>query len=164
MKLRTISKYAILAEKYGASPMNIPAPDLYTSVQQGLVDGFFMSFAAMDLGLGEVTKYYIDPGFGCSDEIFFMNLKKWNSIPSEMKTLITEEVNAVEKEWEAKWDAQYNIQKERAAKQGVKVIKLFPKEGERFVSTYTDLVWQDVIKRAPEDGKKLRKLCGLPPL
>ncbi|MDR3271809.1 MAG: TRAP transporter substrate-binding protein DctP [Peptococcaceae bacterium] len=164
LRLRTIEKYASLAKDYNAFPQNIPAPELYSSVQQKLVDGYFMSFAAVDLGLGEITKYYIDPGFGRSDEIFYMSLKKWNSIPEDLQKLIIDEVNATEKDWEAKWSEDYAAQKAKVTATGVQELKLADDIGQEFVAHYNDLVWEDVLAKAPEQGAKLRELAGLPPL
>jgi TRAP-type C4-dicarboxylate transport system substrate-binding protein len=164
LKLRTINQYAALAEHYGATPLNIPAPDLYTSVQQGLVNGYFLSFQAVDLGLGEVTDWFIDPGFGTSDEVFYINLDKWNEIPANLQKLIEDEVNATEKAWESKWDAERAKQKQNVIDKGVKELKLEEKVGEEFVAEYNDLVWAEVIGLAGDDAKKIRELCGLPPL
>ena len=92
-KIRGIGYVNMALEAAGANPVAIPIADLYESLQRGVVEGYsgiaFEVFTSF--GLQEVAKYTADTGLG--NYILaasIMNLQTWNSLPDDMKKLLTE--------------------------------------------------------------------------
>jgi len=93
MKLRTASAPAEVAllKAYGANPTPIPYAQVYSALQQGVVDGNAATpitpMAA--LKLYEVSKYYTALGFGFNILPIYINQKKFDSLtPFQQKAVL----------------------------------------------------------------------------
>lgn len=95
LKIRASAGYAILLKHFGAVPVHLSAPDIYNAVERGVVDAalapgnhFFYAFQ-----IAEACKngYYTDNlDMGFSQTIAAMNLKKYNSLPEDVKYIMEE--------------------------------------------------------------------------
>jgi TRAP-type C4-dicarboxylate transport system substrate-binding protein len=86
-KVRVTGKYPnLMWQTLGASPLQIPMPDVYDAAQKGVIDGFSLPWSAVVTSkLYEVFKYYSD---FVSDQALFavvMNKDKWNSLPKDVQ-------------------------------------------------------------------------------
>jgi TRAP-type transport system periplasmic protein len=92
MKLRTASAPAEVAllKAYGANPTPVPYAQVYTALQQGVVDGNAATpiTPAAAIKLYEVTKYYTAVGFGFNILPIYMNQKKFDSLSASQKKAI----------------------------------------------------------------------------
>ena len=92
MKLRTASTPAevSLLKAYGANPTPIPYAQVYSALQQGVVDGNAATpitpMAA--LKLYEVSKYYTALGFGFNILPIYINQKKFDSLTASQKKAV----------------------------------------------------------------------------
>jgi TRAP-type C4-dicarboxylate transport system substrate-binding protein len=93
LKLRTTSTPVelFLLKAYGANPTPVDWGQLYTALQQGVVDGNagtpLPPYAAIKLY--EVTKHYVAIGFRNNLFPIYMNQKKFDSLtPFQQKTLL----------------------------------------------------------------------------
>lgn len=76
---------------WGATPVAIATPDLYTSIQKGVVDGYIFDGSGINTwGLAELTDTMIDVGLGFNVCPVLMNLDAWNSISAEDQAIINE--------------------------------------------------------------------------
>lgn len=80
----------IMAE-VGAKPTNIAAGELYTALDRGTIDALEWVGPSLDLRMGfhKVAPYYYtgwhEPG---SELQFLINLKKYNSLPKDLQTIL----------------------------------------------------------------------------
>jgi TRAP-type transport system periplasmic protein len=93
LKLRTSSTPVeiFLMKAYGANPTPIPYGQVYTALQQGVVDGNAATPlpASTSIRLFEVTKHYVVIGFRFNLLPIYMNQKKFDSLtPSQQKALL----------------------------------------------------------------------------
>jgi len=147
------------AKELGIAPVSVPIPDIYASLERGVVDGFGIAgVGSASMTIGEVTKYCIDHeilmgGSGAT----IMNLKSWNKLPKHLQDLIMQEFINYENELPAYFEEK--IKKERVAlkKQGMQFIK-FPSaaDAEWYVETAKKAKWAEVKKMAPDSYDKLR--------
>jgi TRAP-type mannitol/chloroaromatic compound transport system substrate-binding protein len=76
----------------GAKPTNIPAGELYTALDRGTIDALEWVGPSLDLRMGfhKIAPYYYtgwhEPG---SEMQFLINLKKYESLPSDLQTILT---------------------------------------------------------------------------
>lgn len=78
-----------LIESMGASPVGLPANDIYTSLQRGVVDGLSFPWEAMKtFKLDEITKYHTNVPFYSSALVVTMNKEKYESLPDDLKKVI----------------------------------------------------------------------------
>jgi TRAP-type C4-dicarboxylate transport system substrate-binding protein len=93
LKLRTSSTPVeiFLMKAYGANPTPIPYGQVYTALQQGVVDGNAATPlpASTSIRLFEVTKHYLPIGFRFNLLPIYINQKKFDSLtPSQQKALL----------------------------------------------------------------------------
>lgn len=107
VKMRSHGPTAEMLKLLGATPVAFPMPELYQSLQKGVVEGaVFPMEAAKGWKLAEVTKYHITCRPITYSLGFFvvMNKAKWDALSPDVQKVI-EEINA---EWAKKqgrvWD------------------------------------------------------------
>jgi len=87
----------------GATVVTISDAELFTAMQQGVVDGFLNPIDQIFRpGFHRVTKYVIDHSFNSPNQVIIIGLKKWNSLPKRHQDLIKQ----VQLEMEPIWPKQ----------------------------------------------------------
>ncbi|RJR45848.1 MAG: hypothetical protein C4576_11690 [Desulfobacteraceae bacterium] len=93
LQVRTVGPMdAKMLEIMGATPVAIPMPEAYMSLQKGVLDGIVSPFGPMRaFKTAEVTRFHTTNASLFSNLFcVVMNLKKWNSIPPEIQKIIDE--------------------------------------------------------------------------
>ena len=94
MKIIATGESAKWIKESGASPLSLGSPDWYMSLERKLGDGVFAPVTVVDSrGCLELTPNITRLSLGRGTYGVIMNLKKWNSLPDDIKNQI-EEVNA----------------------------------------------------------------------
>lgn len=135
LKIRAHGPTAEMLKCLGATPVAFPMPELYQSLQKGVVEGaVFPMEAAKGWKLAEVTKYHITCRPITYSLGFFvvMNKKKWDSLPPDVQKVI-EKINV---EWAKKqgqaWDRIDVEGTAFAKKKGGVMIEIAPKEAAKW--------------------------------
>ncbi len=95
LRLRTPSRTgAWLIEAFGAEPVRMPVPALPQALTRGTVDGALIPFEIVyPLRLYDLTQYSVEgegrSRFGTSVFIFVMNRERYESLPRELKAVIS---------------------------------------------------------------------------
>lgn len=80
---------AEMIKRMGALPLSMAAPELYESLDKGVIDGTFFAFgAARGFRFFEVTSQVTVGNFFVGPQFFVMNMKKWNSLPPDIQKAI----------------------------------------------------------------------------
>ena len=147
LKLRTMMTPVdqALLRAWGANPTPVDWGQLYSALQQGVVDGSTGSTlpAYASIRMYEVTKYYLPFGFRNFALPLFMNAKKFNSLtPKQQKALLdaAEETKAFNRK-----DAVEFVSRalDTVKKAGVTIYNPTPEEYAQWTSV-REKVWQDV--------------------
>lgn len=81
-----------LIKEFGANPVNIPASELYESIQRGVIDALEFSGPAGDkaMNFDEVTKYVSTPSWHQTSSVtgVMINKKAWDELPDDLKTVV----------------------------------------------------------------------------
>ncbi|PID65556.1 MAG: C4-dicarboxylate ABC transporter substrate-binding protein [Gammaproteobacteria bacterium] len=78
-----------LIETLGASPVGMPAGDVYTSLQKGVIDGLSFPWeASKAFRVNEVTKYHTNMPLYTSSLVVNMNKAKYDSLPDDLKKVL----------------------------------------------------------------------------
>lgn len=107
LKIRATGASADMIKALGGTPVAMPMPDTYQSLQTGVVDGAaYPPEAAKGWKLAEVTKYMVEsyPVAYTSSFFIVMNKAKWDALPAEAKKAM-EDVSA---EWVPKTAAAWD--------------------------------------------------------
>ncbi|WP_367107450.1 TRAP transporter substrate-binding protein [uncultured Psychrobacter sp.] len=78
-----------IIEIAGASPVGLPASDLYTSLQRGVIDGMSLPWSpAGSFKLTEIVNNHTNMPIYSSALLMAMNKDKYNSLPDDLKKVI----------------------------------------------------------------------------
>ena len=90
-----------MVKALGATPVSIPAPDTYTALERGTVDGTIFPWEAISsFKLAEVLRHHVVVGLYVAPLFTFMNQKKYDSLPPDLKKVIDDLSGA--------WGAEFN--------------------------------------------------------
>lgn len=113
----------------GAAPVGMPSNEWYSALERGVADGIFSPYNVMtDRGLEALLPYHLNLNIGQGGSSVIVNLKKWNSLPPDVKAKI-EELNPwlYEISWKANDFAIANGEK-KCRDAGQTVLKPAPEE------------------------------------
>jgi TRAP-type transport system periplasmic protein len=98
-KMRGTPTYIPLIEGLGASPVVIPASEIYTALERGVVDGFaWPRMGIEEQKLHEVACCVINPGFWTVRTVLLMNLQTWNKLSRDEQNFLMDTLTKVEEE------------------------------------------------------------------
>jgi TRAP-type mannitol/chloroaromatic compound transport system substrate-binding protein len=152
LKFRVGGLAGMVLEKQGVVTQQLPAGDLYTALEKGVIDAAEFVGPADDekLGLHKVAKYYYYPGWweGTAHLSLFVNSKAWASLPavyqSAMRTAALEAVT-----WStAKYDVT-NPQALRRLVAGGAVLRAFPKSVTQGSYKAANALYEELSSRSP---------------
>lgn len=160
-KIRIFPPIIPLVKRIGAVPVTLPMGDIYTAMERGTVDGFAMVHIGFvkDFSWNEVTKEVVDYPIYQATAVILANKKKWEKLPENVRKGIIkfkqETVDPAVAEYYRKlnsesWDA--------LIKSGVKPVKFPGSEGKEFQETAYEVAWDNISKKSPELGPKLKKM------
>jgi TRAP-type C4-dicarboxylate transport system substrate-binding protein len=145
MKFRGHGTSALVVKALGGTPVPMPMPETYQSLQKGVVEGSVYPFEAnKGWKLGEVTDYVTCAFSAAYTTSFFvvMNKKKWDALPAGLKSIIGQ----INTEWAKKhgqaWDTSDMAGIRFFLNQGNEMIGLDEKEAAR---------WKTAVKPVIDD-------------
>jgi len=160
-KIRVFPAFIPLTKALGAVPVNLPMGDIYTAMERGTVDGFYMSHYGFvtDFSWHEVTKYVVDYDLYKATAVILANPQKWQKLPVDIQKAIIkykkEVVNpAIAEYYEKEGAKQWRLMLEK----GVKPITFSPKDAELFLKLAYDSAWDHIMSKAPELGLQLKQM------
>ncbi len=170
MKIRgTGEVQANIIRLLGGSPVTMPAPEIYTSLERGVLDGTFFSITGQfTFKFSEVIKYITEANLFVGPFFLVMNKDKWNSLPPDLQAIIDNltgmkmSVDGVGKFWDSQSQRGWDLAKQK----GVTFYKLPPEELARWRDSvnpiYNDWISKMEAKNLPgravyEEALKLAK-------
>ena len=144
-----------IVKALGASPINIPIPELYDSLQRGMVEGTFLPFAGIrDFKLFDLIKYHTLANLYVTPSGFVMNLKTWNSLPSDIQKMIEELIGPqIAEKAGAAFDQKALLAMEDAKKGGAEIYQPPPEQRK---------IWNDQLRPINEKWVADMEAKGLP--
>jgi TRAP-type transport system periplasmic protein len=161
LKMRSGVLYDRFMRELGMTPVTINAPEVYTALNSGVVDGFGWPVTGpLKRGWLESVKYMIDlPFFRPSNVVALMNLDKWKGLTETVRNQLV----ALSADFEPRMVKHFDDEDEREWKEiGSKVgkVKFSPQENEKYLQTAYAVEWSALAARAPELIQKLRSISG----
>jgi TRAP-type mannitol/chloroaromatic compound transport system substrate-binding protein len=113
MKMRIQGLAAEMLRRAGAVPVAMPAGEIFTSLQSGLIDAaeFVGPYYDLTLGFHKVAKYYYYPGWhepGTPAECT-INRKAFQRLPSDLRSVVTTACQAMNADVYAETTARSNL-------------------------------------------------------
>ena len=124
-----------------------------------MVDGYGWPVTGIfDLGWEKVTKFRMEPAFYSVEVGVLVNLDTWNSLNAEQKKVLDDAAIWLEA-LDSENDALIKSERERQTKAGIAPIEFSAADSKAFLAKANEVGWASVIKKAPENGAKLRALA-----
>ena len=149
MKLRGHGTSALIVKALGATPVPMPMPELYQSLQKGVVEGALYPIEVnKGWRMGEVTDFSTASFSIAYTSSFFvvMNKDVWNSFPADVRKTI-EQINT---EWIPKhgqaWDSSDMKGYQHTLSLGHNIYGLDKKEAEKWKKAVTPVINQYIEK------------------
>ncbi len=161
LKLRTPSVEAgEMIKSWGATPVSLPAPEIYDALQKGVIDGGVLPVAAIkDFNLTDLVDYVTLGNFNTSIFYVAMNKDSWNKISPEDQKLIEDELlgEPMAKMAGAAFDYQKGLAETEAKDAGVEFISLEESELQKFKDNSEGVkeTWLSDMKEKGVDGQKI---------
>ncbi len=157
-KMRATGAYRPLLKALNATAVQMPAGEVYTALQRGLVDGYgWPTVGVGAMGLAEVTKYRIEPAFYHLANLILINQDFWNKMPKQAQDILIRVASEYEQ-------ASIKNMNDAAAKDTAVVkekgVEIFELEGEvrkNYLKAAYDSMWDRVgTKLSKEEVAVLR--------
>jgi TRAP-type C4-dicarboxylate transport system substrate-binding protein len=144
-----------MVKTLGAVPVSIPAPDTYTALERGTVDGTIFPWEAIwSFKLAEVLKHHTVVSLYASPLFTLMNQKKYDSLLPDLRKVIDDLSGAWGAEFNgAVWDKN-ELEGIAAAKKAGSTIYTVPQEERQR--------WAAKLKPIEADWVKDKEAKGLP--
>jgi TRAP-type C4-dicarboxylate transport system substrate-binding protein len=162
MKIRTpTATVGDLLEMLGATKVGMPAPQIYESMAQKVIDGFGMPFEALPpFRLHEVSKYHTEVGMYTTAFAMFMNKAKYDALPPDVRRAF-DETSSITHYWRQvgeSWDrAEVRFRKIVAEKNEIYVLPKDERRRWREVVKSLDDKWADALEAKGLPGRALLK-------
>lgn len=118
-------------EKLGAVPQNIPAGEIYQSLEKGTIDAaeWIGPYDDLKLGLNKVAPFYYYPGWweGSLNLSFYINDKAFNSLSNEYKAIVKAAAHEAHVTCQGRYDARNPAALKQLVAAGAKVLP-FPQQ------------------------------------
>jgi len=182
LRIRAYGVASDALKAIGAVPMPIAAPEIYTSLERGVVDGLLMVPVGFTLSthLEAVVPYIVEGGYGvCGPSAVVMNKKLWDSLPSDLKQIFLDvKKELINRKWIEILQEFENSCTDELVKKGAKFSKwddteiekankmVQPTEVERWIQELEKLGFKDARKfqkRAEELLVQYRPSTFIPP-
>lgn len=166
-KIRASGTYHDLVTELGGSVVTLPASEIYSSLERGVVDGAaWPVFGAMDYKWYEVADYMTRPTFGVTNLTMFMNLDTWNGLSAEQQDLVMETAQELELSGREHFETLWAEEDQAMQEAGLEVTEFGPEVAEEIGAIFANGVWKQVEEKAGADGKAFHELAvetGLTP-
>ena len=160
LKIRSVPIYDSFLKELKAAPVTIPVPEIYTALERGIVDGFIQPLAGgfTSLGFHEVVKYIVSHNFYQLPGTALVNLEYWNKLPQDSRDFLINSIKENEKTVAKYFMSLHNLEIEKAQKAGVKLADFPPDDAKQFIEMAYRTGWENLLKKSPKYGQKLREL------
>jgi TRAP-type C4-dicarboxylate transport system substrate-binding protein len=159
-KIRASGTYHDLVTELGGSVVTLPASEIYSSLERGVVDGAaWPVFGAMDYKWFEVADHMTRPTFGVTNLTLFMNLDSWNALSEEQQALVIETAEELEVDGRAHFEKLWAEEDAAMQEAGLAPTEFGPEVAENVDAIFAAGVWKQVEAKAGADGKALHDLA-----
>jgi TRAP-type C4-dicarboxylate transport system substrate-binding protein len=130
--------------------MPIGFPEYFTAMERGVVDGYNVGIPGIqDFGLTPVTGCMLDELFSSNGAAWLVNMKKWDSLPQNLKDVLTKAAIETEIDGCREWNNIVAKVKKDISAAGVKIVKFSHEDSVKFYRNYRDRMGAYDLKLSP---------------
>jgi TRAP-type transport system periplasmic protein len=157
LKIRITPVYRDFFQALGATVVQTPPGEVYTSLERGVVEGYGWPITGIfDLGWHEKTRYRVDPGFYTAEVSVLVNKTVWDKLNDKQKAVLRAAADRAEAEATAEFVAENAKDTKRQADAGIQTITFDAAAAATYRAKAYQAGWEGIIKQSPEHGPKIR--------
>jgi len=148
------SEWAKLLQEYGAVPTLVPAPEVYTALDKGMIDftSCGWTFMCYDYKLYEVSKYATDKlAIGSPFCPWVVNIDAWNKLPPDFQKLALDLREGMIKEFVKQYAADDAKNYDIFRKAGMEIVD-FPAAERAKMVPMAEKVWKAWVEDKEKKG------------
>ncbi|MBN1191183.1 MAG: TRAP transporter substrate-binding protein DctP [Dehalococcoidales bacterium] len=158
MKVAASGLFISFATTLGAVPVEVPAPDRYTSLERGLIDGSWDVWGGIfAMKHYEVSKYYTEKiDFGAGSAMVIMSKSKLESLPSDIQQIFLNQQNVALDFPEPAFGKEIPLAKAEVDKRNGVYVDVTPQDiemWEKAIEPYYDVWVEDMEARGWSDAQ-----------
>jgi len=148
MKIRGSGSAPALITNLGGSPVTMAPSEVFMALQTGTIDGvIFPSYTIGSMKLWDAAKGIMGPSFGQTAGDIYVNLEKWNALPSDLQWIVKEAALYANHYYQATVERKIKvIMAEAVADHGVTIVNLSDKEFEKVVGASQSILDEEAAK------------------
>lgn len=159
-KIRASGTYHDFVTELGGSVVTLPASEIYSSLERGVVDGAaWPVFGALDYKWYEVADYMTRPTFGVTNLSLFANLDTWESLSEEERSILNEAAETLEVEGRAHFEKLWAEEEAALKEKGMETTEFGAEVAPKVDAIFAAGVWKQVEEKAGEEGKAFHELA-----
>jgi C4-dicarboxylate-binding protein DctP len=149
-----------IADGVGATAVPLALNETFTSLEQGLVDGFTApSFIGSGEGFFEYAKYMIYPGVLRPGGCLVINTDTLAKLPADLQDILKNCAAELSQTWLTEYDNTITAPNVAALEEaGGEVVTLSEEEGAKLKLIADDAAWGAVAEKCPDSIDKLQEL------
>lgn len=158
LKIRSSPLYRGWLEGMDATQVMVPAPDIYTAMERGTVDGAaWPGLGVTDFGWEKFVKYRIDPAVWQFDNLIWVNLDKWSSLTAAQQDALTASVIEFEREAHGYYAGLADAERKQTIAAGVQPFMLEDAAAKMLIKDSEALQWAQIEKKNSAYYDRLRE-------
>jgi TRAP-type C4-dicarboxylate transport system substrate-binding protein len=159
-KIRGTLSYKGVVDMLGAVLTVLPASEIYTSLEKGLVDGAaWPIIGALDYKWYEVAPYLLRPAFGVNFEPIFMNLNAWNALKPEDQKAIMDVSRKLEDKWYQEAPSVWKKEEQELIAKGMKVTEMGDEQKAKLQDAWSSGLWSMALDKDPKAAKAFHEFA-----
>lgn len=148
---------AAAIQSLGGSPQTLPANELYTALQRGVVDGAYRApNDAWSFGEHKVYKAMIATPIQFAPGGVYMPTRVWDKLPEAARKVLAGTIEELEPTILGYFRTNDQAAIERLRKNGMKVVEVDDAARKRLAEA-RNAYWPELLRQSPEYGPQIRK-------
>lgn len=159
-KIRGSPAYLGLIQSLGATPVVLPAGEVYAALEKHVVDGAAWPAAgSLPFRWYEVTAHYLRPTFGATTHQLFINLQRFENLGSAQQQLLLREGEILERDVQKRFHELVTIEEEAFKKFGLTPTRLCGDPLAQLARYWSDGSWSMALTKSRVMAERLYKLA-----
>ena len=148
------------ANSVGAAAALIPAPEVYTALERGVVDAYSYPFTnSMDAQLYQVCKYPLDHPDWSAGSTIIISLDSSNKLSPNLQTMMIDIAKEAVAEYMNDFEKELAAARQKGLDNGMKFTKFTSQADiDLFYKQIYDQGWAENTKRCPDVALKMREM------
>jgi TRAP-type transport system periplasmic protein len=159
LDLRGQPAYRPFLQASNANMVQMPGSEIYSAMESGVVDGYVWPlWGIQDLGLLEVTRYRLEPGFYNAEIAVLVNGGTWDGLTDAQRDGITAAMVETEEWFQTYRDEIDASQRQIQVDAGIQTTELSEEEGALWRQTADESGWAVIEQNSPGFPARIREI------